>query len=118
MNSTLDVAGNSISLLGQEEAVGDPKTFLGLEYAQYAKADIDARLHFNFGKDRQHTLATRLFAGYGLAYGNSEVIPFVKQYFAYFLYRFRLNSTPKCNTSIFQGFNGALLNQLSNSYVI
>jgi outer membrane protein assembly factor BamA len=95
VNSTLDVAGNSISLLGQEEAVGDPKTFLGLEYAQYAKADVDARLHFNFGKDKQHTLATRLFAGYGLAYGNSEVIPFVKQYFAggpYSVRAFRIRS--------------------------
>ncbi|MFD2916460.1 translocation and assembly module lipoprotein TamL [Psychroserpens luteus] len=82
LNATLDVAGNSISLLGKEEIAGDPKTFLGLEYAQYAKADIDARFHLNFGKDRQHTIATRLFAGYGLAYGNSDVIPYVKQYFS------------------------------------
>ena len=53
-----------------------------MEYAQYAKADIDARFHLNFGKDRQHTIATRVFAGYGLAYGNSDVIPYVKQYFS------------------------------------
>nr|WP_321226919.1 BamA/TamA family outer membrane protein [uncultured Psychroserpens sp.] len=82
LNSTIDVAGNSISLLGKQEIAGDPKTFLGLEYAQYAKADIDARFHLNFGKDRQHTIATRVFAGYGLAYGNSDVIPYVKQYFS------------------------------------
>ena len=95
VNSTLDVAGNSISLLGKEEAIGDPKTFFGLEYAQYAKADIDARLHLNFGKNNQHTLATRVFAGYGLAYGNSQVIPFVKQYFSggpYSVRAFRIRS--------------------------
>ncbi len=95
LNSTLDVAGNSISLLGKEETAGDPKTFLGLEYAQYAKADIDARFHYNFGKDKQQTIATRVFAGYGLAYGNSDVIPFVKQYFSggpYSVRAFRIRS--------------------------
>lgn len=95
LNTTLDVAGNSISLFGKEQTTNQPKTFLGLEYAQYAKADIDARFHLNFGKNRQHTLATRLFAGYGLAYGNSDVIPFVKQYFSggpYSVRAFRIRS--------------------------
>tara|TARA_R110002111_G_scaffold27081_4_gene58306 strand:- start:14584 stop:16824 length:2241 start_codon:yes stop_codon:yes gene_type:complete len=82
LNTSLDVAGNSISLLGQETTSGEPKEFLGLEYAQYAKADLDLRFHLNFGKDRAQTLATRLFAGYGLPYGNSDVIPYVKQYFS------------------------------------
>lgn len=82
VNSTLDVAGNSISLLGKENSETGVKEFLGLEYAQYAKADVDLRFHLNFGKDRQQTLATRLFAGYGLPYGNSDVVPFVKQYFS------------------------------------
>lgn len=80
--TTIDVAGNSISLLGKEKIAGDPKQFLGLEYAQYAKADFDARYHYNFGYKNAQTIATRIFAGYGYAYGNSDVIPFVKQYFA------------------------------------
>jgi outer membrane protein assembly factor BamA len=82
LQSTLDVAGNSISLLSKEKEVGKPKQFLGLEYAQYAKADFDARYHYNFGVKNEQTIAARLFAGYGLAYGNSDVIPFVKQYFS------------------------------------
>ena len=81
-NGTLDVAGNSISLLGKEKEQGQPKEFLGLQYAQYAKADFDFRYHYNFGNNKEHTLATRLFAGYGLAYGNSDVVPFVKQYYS------------------------------------
>jgi len=81
LQSTFDTAGNSISLLGREGDNGSKK-FLGLEYAQYAKLDIDTRYHFNFGKNNEQTIAARLFAGYGLAYGNSDVVPFVKQYFS------------------------------------
>ncbi|RCS26736.1 hypothetical protein DUT90_12615 [Polaribacter sp. WD7] len=82
VNSTLDVAGNSIGLFGKEEVSGQPKQFLGLEYAQYAKVDVDFRYHFNFGDKKAQTIAARLFGGYGYAYGNSNVIPFVKQYFS------------------------------------
>ncbi|QTD39360.1 BamA/TamA family outer membrane protein [Polaribacter batillariae] len=81
-NSTLDVAGNSISLFAKETAAGKPKEFLGLQFAQYAKADVDFRYHYNFGRNNEQTIATRLFAGYGYAYGNSDVVPFVKQYFS------------------------------------
>ncbi len=82
MNGTLDVAGNSISLLGKEKEEGGSKEFLGLEYAQYAKVDLDFRYHYNFGQKKEKTIATRIFAGYGLAYGNSDIVPFVKQYFS------------------------------------
>ncbi len=80
LNATFDTAGNTISLFGKEETPDAPKTFLGTEYAQYAKADMDVRYHFNFGKDQK--IATRLFAGYGYAYGNSTVLPFIKQYYS------------------------------------
>jgi outer membrane protein insertion porin family len=79
LNTNLDVAGNTVSLFGQEGDNGKDE-FLGLEYAQYAKLDIDVRYHFNFGKEQK--IATRFFAGYGLPYGNSEVLPFTKQYFS------------------------------------
>lgn len=82
LQSTLDVAGNSISLLGKEKIAGGPKQFLGLEYAQYAKADFDARYHYNFGDKNEQTIAARIFAGFGYAYGNSNVIPFAKQYYS------------------------------------
>src|SRR5690606_6707177 len=95
-NATLDVAGNSIGLLGKEEIQGEPKTFIGLEYAQYAKADVDLHYHYNFGRRRnKQTIAARIFAGYGMAYGNSDVVPFVKQYFAggpYSVRAFRIRS--------------------------
>jgi outer membrane protein assembly factor BamA len=95
LNTTLDVAGNSISLLSQAGENGAPKEFLGLEYAQYAKADVDLRFHYKFGEENRQTLATRLFAGYGLPYGNSDILPYVKQYFSggpYSVRAFRIRS--------------------------
>lgn len=79
LNSNLDIAGNLVDAIsggGEEE----PQTFLNLEYAQYAKADVDFRYHLKLGGDSK--IASRLFAGYGLPYGNSDVLPFTKQYFA------------------------------------
>ena len=79
-NGTLDVAGNAISIFGKEKNPDTPKTFLGLAYAQYAKADMD--LHYHYKIKNEHMIAARIFAGYGFAYGNSNVVPFVKQYFS------------------------------------
>ena len=79
LNTNFDMAGNTMSLFGKEAEDG-AKEVLGLEYAQYAKLDMDLRYHFRFGKGQ--TIATRLFAGYGMPYGNSEVLPFSKQYFS------------------------------------
>ncbi len=93
LNLALDIAGNSISIFAKKQESGAPKTVLGSEYAQYAKADLDFHYHFNFGKDQ--TIATRLYGGYGMAYGNSDVIPFVKQYYAggpYSVRAFRIRS--------------------------
>lgn len=92
INSTVDIAGNSISLLSKENEEGKNE-FLGLEYAQYAKADVDFRFHYLLNKDSR--IATRFFAGYGLPYGNSDVLPFSKQYFsggAYSVRAFRTRS--------------------------
>jgi len=93
LNSTLDIAGNSLSLFSKNKSPNEPDTFLGLEYAQYAKADIDVHYHLKLNKNQ--LIATRIFAGYGLAYGNSDVIPFVKQYAAggpYSVRAFRIRS--------------------------
>lgn len=92
LNSTVDVAGNSLSLFGKENETGTNE-FLGLEYAQYAKVDVDFRYHFNFGKEQ--AIATRLFGGYGHPYGNSEIMPYVKQYYSggpYSIRAFRIRS--------------------------
>ncbi|WP_034925729.1 BamA/TamA family outer membrane protein [Gillisia sp. CAL575] len=76
----VDIAGNTLDLVSSSSDDGEPKKFAGLEYAQYAKADIDFRYHFNFAKEQK--IATRLFAGLGMPYGNSDVMPYTRQYFS------------------------------------
>ncbi|MDN3593893.1 BamA/TamA family outer membrane protein [Zunongwangia endophytica] len=79
VNTTLDLAGNVLDLLSGNSDE-DPQTVFNLEYAQYAKLDVDLRYHFNFGEGSK--IATRVFAGYGMPYGNSDIMPFTKQYFS------------------------------------
>lgn len=74
LNTTFDIAGNTIDM------ISNGSEFLGLEYAQYAKADIDIRYHLRV--DSSQKIAMRLFAGIGISYGNSDVMPFAKQYFS------------------------------------
>ncbi|MGY5355334.1 translocation and assembly module lipoprotein TamL [Wenyingzhuangia sp. IMCC45467] len=78
-STNIDVAGNTISLLSNNSN-GGKKTFLGLEYAQYAKMDMDVRYYLSLGKEK--TLITRLYGGLGKPIGNSDVLPFTKQFFS------------------------------------
>ena len=92
VNTNLDIAGNAVSLLSGDSD-GEGSEFLGLTYAQYAKMDVDFRFHLQVGSDQK--IATRLFAGYGLPYGNSTTMPFSKQYFSggpYSVRAFRIRS--------------------------
>ena len=82
LNVNFDTAGNSLGLISGSASADEPKEILGLEFAQYAKLDADFRYHFNFGKNFNQTFAARLFAGLGLPYGNSDVLPYTKQYFS------------------------------------
>ncbi|WP_188441549.1 translocation and assembly module lipoprotein TamL [Planktosalinus lacus] len=93
LNANLDVAGNALSLFSGEAEGSSSKTFLGLEYAQYAKTDVDIRYHLKVGSEQK--IATRLFGGIGIPYGNSDIMPFSKQYFSggpYSVRAFRIRS--------------------------
>ncbi len=76
-----DFAGN-IPNFFSTEGEGEGRTFLGLEYAQYAKADVNLSYHYDLDRKGEQTLVGHVFAGYGWPYGNSKSLPFVKQYFA------------------------------------
>ncbi|MBU2948841.1 BamA/TamA family outer membrane protein [Zobellia uliginosa] len=71
----LDVAGNTLSLIS-----GGKTTAFGLEYAQYVKAEMDFRYYLKWGKES--ALVGRLYAGWGIPYGNSTTLPFVKQFYS------------------------------------
>jgi len=74
-STNLDIAGNTLSLLSNRG-----NQVFGLEYAQYAKLDADFRHYLKWGKEQ--TLVSRLYAGWGLPYGNSITLPFTKQFFS------------------------------------
>ncbi|WP_289023849.1 BamA/TamA family outer membrane protein [uncultured Salegentibacter sp.] len=113
LNSTLDIAGNLVDAISGHSDE-DPQTFLDLKYAQYAKADIDFRYHLKTGRDSK--IASRLFAGYGLPYGNSDVLPFTKQYFAGGPYSVRAFNTRSLGPGTYTppGEDGAFFDQAGN----
>jgi outer membrane protein assembly factor BamA len=80
MNFGLDVAGNLPSLLVSKEPNSENGTrnFFGVPFDQFVKLNYEARY---YRKSGSLTWANRLFAGFGLPYGNSTVIPQFKQYF-------------------------------------
>ncbi|MGC1516253.1 MAG: BamA/TamA family outer membrane protein, partial [Maribacter sp.] len=74
-SSNLDTSGNLLNL-----ASGGSGSIFGSEFAQYAKLDADLRFYMRMGKDQ--TLISRVYAGWGVPYGNSQTLPFVKQFFS------------------------------------
>lgn len=53
---------------------------LGIRYSQYFRADINASHKIMLGEVT--SIAGRLFAGIGIAYGNSDAIPFDRMFYA------------------------------------
>jgi len=75
----LDVAGNLLNGLSNLTNSESGK-LLGLEYAQYAKVDLDLRYYFRPAEE--HIIATRFLAGVGIPIGNSLSLPYIKQFFS------------------------------------
>jgi len=70
-------SGNLISLLaGSDQNM--PVEIGGVKYAQYARLTLDFRRYFPLGKA---DLASRMLIGTGYAFGNSQELPYIKQYF-------------------------------------
>jgi len=78
-----EIAGNTLNALSNIanfERVGDHYELFGVRYAQFFKLDFDFRHYQIFGEDQR--MVYRLFLGGGIPYGNSNALPFVKQYFS------------------------------------
>ena len=57
----------------------NPAKILGIKYSQYARISADFRWYTTLAQGSK--LATRLLAGVGTAYGNSNVLPYIKQFY-------------------------------------
>ncbi len=78
---TGDVSGNLFSLLSGwlNSNASKPYGLLGVPVAQYARLDGDVRYYRNFTSSS--VLAARFIGGIGMPYGNSDVLPYIKQFF-------------------------------------
>ena len=77
---SLDLAGNLTGLItGGNANNNNQKTIFGIPFSQYAKMEHDFRWYHKFGE--KTSFASRIIAGVAYPYGNSEYIPFSKQFF-------------------------------------
>ena len=76
----LDLAGNITGLVtGANAKEGKEKTIFGVPFSQYAKIENDVRFYHKFTE--KTSFASRFIAGAAIPYGNSEHIPFSRQFF-------------------------------------
>ncbi|WP_044237759.1 BamA/TamA family outer membrane protein [Flexithrix dorotheae] len=79
-----DFSGNLMSLVNgglsflETDSTGSSKV-LGIPYSQFSKFTTDFRYYFGAGEKSK--FATRLILGAGIPYGNSDILPYVKQYY-------------------------------------
>lgn len=75
-----DLSANLTGLIsGADIENNNEKTVLGVAFSQYAKMEHDFRYYLKL--DEKSQLATRFIAGLAYPYGNSEHMPFSKQFF-------------------------------------
>ncbi len=81
---TAETAGNMFSLIklisGENPSAQNSSNIFGSIYSQYAKFSIDARGYYNISP--KNKLAMRVFTGVGKPYGNSNILPYNRQFFS------------------------------------
>ena len=77
----LDLAGNLAGLLsGANAKNGNQKEIFDIPFSQFAKMENDFRFYHKFTE--KTSFASRIIGGIAYPYGNSEYIPFSRQFFA------------------------------------
>ncbi len=79
-----ELAGNTVDglmhLFSKPVAGSDYYNFLGIRYSQYFRVDVNASQRVMLGE--KCSFAARVYAGFGVAYGNSQAIPFDRMFYA------------------------------------
>jgi len=79
-NFNIDLSGNILGLAtGANYKKADTVQIFNARFSQYVRLENDFRHYLNLGYGNQ--IASRIILGYGLAYGNSSTLPFIKQFF-------------------------------------
>lgn len=81
---TSEIAGNAFSLVGRlggkKPNAEEPTKVAGSVYSQFARLSIDGRGYYNL--KNQSRLVSRVFMGLAIPYGNSNILPYSKQFFS------------------------------------
>jgi outer membrane translocation and assembly module TamA len=76
--TTATEAGNVVSGVEGLFGLGKPRKLFGSPFSQFVKGTTEIRWYKQTGN--RNTAAFRLFAGAGLPYGNSQVLPYSEQF--------------------------------------
>jgi len=82
----LEAAGNLASLVsnavnGSPPTSEDPQLILGVPYSQYVRLRNEIRFFVNRSRNTQSNFGFRVILANGIPYGNSSVLPYVKQFY-------------------------------------
>lgn len=113
--TNLETSGNLMSLLGEplglELSSAEAYKLFDLEFAQYIKADIDARFYQEV--DKHQNIVYRAYIGAGVPFGNStQGMPFVKKYYIGGANDIRAWQVRTLGPGTYSG--GALFNQIAD----
>jgi outer membrane protein insertion porin family len=80
LNGNVDLAGNLLHAVQKQfpKEGDEPYQLFGSPYSQYVKGDVDFRHYWQL--DKHNRLVSRLLVGAGYAFGNSETLPYIKQF--------------------------------------
>lgn len=78
-NGIADISGNLAGLLLAEDPVTRQKRLFNAPVSQYLKAQADLRYFIEISSRARW--GNRVVAGFGLPYGNSRQLPYIKQFF-------------------------------------
>ena len=79
---TTEFSGNALSLFNRsmkQDSTGS-RLLMGISYSQYWRSELTAV--YTWKPSPAHSLALRGYAGVGVAYGNSDALPFEKLFYA------------------------------------
>jgi len=80
-NGLIDISGNVAGLVASKDAsLGNKRQVLNKAFDQFIKLEIDARFYRRLGL--KSSFANRIILGLGMPYGNSEQLPYIKQFFS------------------------------------
>lgn len=79
-----DIAGNLLSTFNKfmKQSPEGARMIWNTPYSQFVRSEVTLGRTWIFGRNSGQSIATRLLAGAGYAYGNSTALPFEKHFYA------------------------------------